>query len=181
MQRIGLQGRNKHRSNCIAIIFNLILLKYYEMQLSKSGIFKQWPGIKYCRKYLPFMKKVCRPLSYVIFDFLNMILIYLAVCYWLLSNFPLYMMNNSDNRIVLLFWQTWAHVFQSFPELKEVCKQYQELKTKGVEFPLLDVEKANQAYIPSKVWMLGLCRVLILSVQFDYIMNAERLCVIEYA
>lgn len=52
---------------------------------------------------------------------------------------------------VFFFLQTWAYAFQTSPELKEVCKQYQELKNKGVEFPPLDVEKATQAHIPAKV------------------------------
>lgn len=51
---------------------------------------------------------------------------------------------------VLGLLQTWAYAFQTSPELKEVCKQYQELKNKGVEFPPLDVEKATQAHIPAK-------------------------------
>jgi len=32
-----------------------------------------------------------------------------------------------------------------------VSKHYQELKTKGVEFPALDPDLASQAFIPEKV------------------------------
>jgi hypothetical protein len=47
--------------------------------------------------------------------------------------------------------QTWAFVFQSNPELKEVSKMYQELKSKGIEFPALDPDQASQVFIPPKV------------------------------
>ena len=32
-----------------------------------------------------------------------------------------------------------------------MCKHYQELKAKGVEFPTLDPELASQTFIPEKV------------------------------
>jgi hypothetical protein len=51
---------------------------------------------------------------------------------------------------VLGLIQSWAYAFQSSPELKEVSKQYQELKAKGIEFPTLDTELASQVHIPDK-------------------------------
>lgn len=51
---------------------------------------------------------------------------------------------------VLSLIQTWAYAFQSSPELREVSKHYQELKTKGVEFPVLDPDLASQTFIPEK-------------------------------
>jgi len=49
---------------------------------------------------------------------------------------------------VLSLIQTWAHAFSKYPELKEINKTYQELKTKGVEFPPLDPDQASAANIP---------------------------------
>lgn len=50
-----------------------------------------------------------------------------------------------------VLFQTWALVFQSNAELKEVGKMYQELKSKGIEFPDPDPDQATPVFIPSKV------------------------------
>ncbi|KAL5018634.1 hypothetical protein ScPMuIL_004356 [Solemya velum] len=41
---------------------------------------------------------------------------------------------------VLSMIQTWADAFRGVPELKEVEKVYQDLKTKGIEFPMTDLD-----------------------------------------
>lgn len=51
---------------------------------------------------------------------------------------------------VLGLLQTWAYAFQSSPELKEVCKTYQELKAKGVDFPPLDADQASKTFISAQ-------------------------------
>ena len=47
--------------------------------------------------------------------------------------------------------QTWADAFRGVPELKEVEKTYQELKSKGIEFPMTDLDNMAPIHTPARV------------------------------
>ncbi|ESP03864.1 hypothetical protein LOTGIDRAFT_93474, partial [Lottia gigantea] len=51
---------------------------------------------------------------------------------------------------VLSLIQTWADAFRGQPELKEVDKVYQELKTKGIEFPMTDLDGMAPIHTPAR-------------------------------
>jgi hypothetical protein len=53
-----------------------------------------------------------------------------------------------------LLLQTWADAFRGVPELKEVEKVYQELKSKGIEFPMTDLDNMAPIHTPARVSML---------------------------
>ena len=48
-------------------------------------------------------------------------------------------------------YQTWADAFRGVPELKDVEKLYQELKAKGVEFPMTDLDSMAPIHTPARV------------------------------
>ena len=50
-----------------------------------------------------------------------------------------------------IFLQTWADAFQGSPELKEVGKVYMELKSKGIEFPMTDLDHMAPIHTPARV------------------------------
>ena len=49
------------------------------------------------------------------------------------------------------FFQTWADAFKGHPELKEVEKVYLDLKKKGIEFPMTDLDKMAPIHTPARV------------------------------
>ncbi|KAK7113820.1 TOM1-like protein 2 isoform X2 [Littorina saxatilis] len=51
---------------------------------------------------------------------------------------------------VLQMIQTWAEAFRGVPELKEVEKVYQELKSKGIEFPMTDLDNMAPIHTPAR-------------------------------
>ncbi|KAH9498384.1 TOM1-like protein 2 [Bulinus truncatus] len=51
---------------------------------------------------------------------------------------------------VLSMIQTWADAFRGNPELKEVEKVYQELKQKGIEFPMTDLDNLAPIHTPAR-------------------------------
>lgn len=51
---------------------------------------------------------------------------------------------------VLSLIQTWADAFHGSPELKEVEKVYQDLKGKGIEFPMTDLDKLAPIHTPAR-------------------------------
>ncbi|XP_025084068.1 TOM1-like protein 2 isoform X1 [Pomacea canaliculata] len=51
---------------------------------------------------------------------------------------------------VLQMIQTWADAFRGVPELKEVDKTYQELKSKGIEFPMTDLDNMAPIHTPAR-------------------------------
>ena len=50
-----------------------------------------------------------------------------------------------------IVFQTWADAFRGAPDLKEVEKVYQELKSKGIEFPMTDLDHMAPIYTPARV------------------------------
>lgn len=64
---------------------------------------------------------------------------------------------------MIFFKQTWADAFQGQPDLKEVCKVYQELKNKGIEFPMTDLDSMAPIHTPAGVSLKH--------VQFMHFMN----------
>lgn len=52
---------------------------------------------------------------------------------------------------VLSLIQTWADAFATSPDLREVARTYQELKTKGVEFPMTDLDNLAPIHTPARV------------------------------
>lgn len=53
---------------------------------------------------------------------------------------------------VLNLIQIWADTFRIYPELNGVVLVYQELKTKGIEFPSADLEAMAPIYTPQRVY-----------------------------
>ncbi|CAH1794343.1 unnamed protein product [Owenia fusiformis] len=51
---------------------------------------------------------------------------------------------------ILSLIQTWADAFRGSPELKEVEKQYLDLKQKGIEFPMTDLDTLAPIHTPAK-------------------------------
>ncbi|XP_046544250.1 TOM1-like protein 2 isoform X2 [Haliotis rubra] len=51
---------------------------------------------------------------------------------------------------VLSLIQTWADAFRGAPDLKEVEKVYSELKSKGIEFPMTDLDHMAPIYTPAR-------------------------------
>lgn len=52
---------------------------------------------------------------------------------------------------VLNLIQTWADTFRSQPDLNGVVQVYQELKSKGIEFPVTDLDSVAPIYTPQRV------------------------------
>ena len=63
--------------------------------------------------------------------------------------------NFSTNRDFAVALQTWADAFRGVPELKEVEKVYQELKSKGIEFPMTDLDNMVPIHTPARVSTLS--------------------------
>ncbi|XP_064595280.1 target of Myb1 membrane trafficking protein-like [Liolophura sinensis] len=51
---------------------------------------------------------------------------------------------------VLSLIQTWADAFRGSPDLKEVEKVYQDLKAKGIEFPMTDLDNMAPIHTPAR-------------------------------
>ncbi|XP_050392009.1 TOM1-like protein 2 isoform X2 [Patella vulgata] len=51
---------------------------------------------------------------------------------------------------ILSLIQTWADAFRGQPDLKEVDKVYQELKSKGIEFPMTDLDHMAPIHTPAR-------------------------------
>lgn len=52
---------------------------------------------------------------------------------------------------VLSLIQVWADAFKNQPDLNGVVQVYQELKTKGIEFPMTDLDSIAPIYTPQRV------------------------------
>jgi len=52
---------------------------------------------------------------------------------------------------VLALIQSWADAFQHIPELQGVTQVYQELKSKGIEFPMTDLDTLAPIVTPQRV------------------------------
>lgn len=52
---------------------------------------------------------------------------------------------------VLNLIQVWADAFRSQPDLNGVVQVYQELKNKGIEFPVTDLDALAPIYTPQRV------------------------------
>jgi len=53
--------------------------------------------------------------------------------------------------VSLITLQTWADAFRGVPELKEVEKVYNDLKSKGIEFPMTDLDHMAPIHTPARV------------------------------
>lgn len=51
--------------------------------------------------------------------------------------------------------QTWADAFRGSPELKDVEKVYQDLKSKGIEFPMTDLDSLAPIHTPARVRLVS--------------------------
>lgn len=47
--------------------------------------------------------------------------------------------------------QVWAETFRNQPDLNGVVQVYQEMKTKGMEFPAPEIESVVPIYTPQRV------------------------------
>ena len=45
----------------------------------------------------------------------------------------------------------WSDAFRGQPDLKEVEKCYNDLKAKGIEFPMTDLDHMAPIYTPARV------------------------------
>lgn len=61
---------------------------------------------------------------------------------------------------VLGLIQSWADAFRGSPALVSVCEVYDELKTKGVEFPATNLDSMAPIITPKRVGLLSLCLVV---------------------
>lgn len=52
---------------------------------------------------------------------------------------------------VLTLIQSWSDAFQQYPELQGVTQVYQELKSKGIEFPMTNMDLMAPIITPQKV------------------------------
>lgn len=52
---------------------------------------------------------------------------------------------------VLSLIQSWADAFCHQPEMSAVVKMYNELKSKGIEFPMTDLDTMAPIHTPRKV------------------------------
>lgn len=50
-----------------------------------------------------------------------------------------------------LLLQAWADAFRSTPDLTGVVQVYEELKRKGIEFPMSDLETLSPIHTPQRV------------------------------
>lgn len=64
---------------------------------------------------------------------------------------------------VLNLIQIWADAFRSQPDLNGVVQVYQELKNKGIEFPVTDLDSMAPIYTPQRV-----CRRISFDFDFDF-------------
>lgn len=48
-------------------------------------------------------------------------------------------------------WQSWADAFRSCPDLTGVVHIYEELKRKGIEFPMADLDALSPIHTPQRV------------------------------
>lgn len=53
---------------------------------------------------------------------------------------------------VLMLIQSWSDAFQQYPELQGVTQVYQELKSKGIEFPMTNLDTMAPILTPQKVY-----------------------------
>jgi hypothetical protein len=58
---------------------------------------------------------------------------------------------------VLNLIQTWADTFRNQPHTQGVVQVYQELKTKGIEFPMTDLDTMAPIITPEKVRLIFFC------------------------
>lgn len=52
---------------------------------------------------------------------------------------------------VCVCWQAWADAFRSSPDLTGVVHIYEELKRKGIEFPMADLDALSPIHTPQRV------------------------------
>jgi len=55
--------------------------------------------------------------------------------------------------------KTWADAFRGEPELKEFVAVYEELKEKGCEFPMTDLDNIPPIHTPARVTDVYVCHV----------------------
>lgn len=54
-------------------------------------------------------------------------------------------------------FQAWADAFRSSPDLTGVVHIYEELKRKGIEFPMADLDALSPIHTPQRVsWSLAI-------------------------
>lgn len=51
----------------------------------------------------------------------------------------------------VFLWQAWADAFRSSPDLTGVVHIYEELKRKGIEFPMADLDALSPIHTPQRV------------------------------
>lgn len=51
---------------------------------------------------------------------------------------------------LLAYFQCWADAFRGQSDLKGVCEVYDELKSKGIEFPMTDLDAMAPIYTPKR-------------------------------
>lgn len=59
--------------------------------------------------------------------------------------------NSYKNTIACVLLQAWADAFRSSPDLTGVVHIYEELKRKGIEFPMADLDALSPIHTPQRV------------------------------
>lgn len=54
-------------------------------------------------------------------------------------------------KTLFFLFQAWADAFRSSPDLTGVVQMYEELKRKGIEFPMSDLETLSPIHTPQRV------------------------------
>lgn len=79
---------------------------------------------------------------------------------------------------VLNLIQTWADAFRSQPDLNGVVQVYQELKSKGIEFPVADLDTMAPIYTPQRVSLQSIqmkpCQLSFYSIRVYQIVHRHR-------
>lgn len=57
---------------------------------------------------------------------------------------------------VLGLIQSWADAFRNQPDCQGVCQVYQDLKSKGIEFPMTDLDAMAPIHTPTRVYLFFL-------------------------
>lgn len=73
----------------------------------------------------------------------------------------------------LCFSQSWADAFRTSPSLGGVVYVYDDLRRRGLEFPMTDLDALSPIHTPSRV---SVCRVKINSLHLNCTMSVQYIC-----
>lgn len=77
--------------------------------------------------------------------------------------------------------QAWADAFRSSPDLTGVVQIYEELKRKGVEFPMADLDALSPIHTPQRVWRPCHSTYSTVCLFFFFLSSYESTCCVVYS